>query len=222
MPELVMQEPDDGIGQTLLVIHLEMGADKVWGFQDLRTAVHSVRTGRAAGTAEPLPLCPHAPTLPCRSHFNSLANCVCLTTVRQTCEFSTFHRGDAEAVGPEPLAILPDSNPRVMWPWARWSSLLTSWTGGVGLPRDTEGRLQPTCCYSMLWTRKRSNSFWAPNTRGTRTAHEGQTGPLSGPEQTEGPEGTDTPSQAASGPPLGSSTTCCIPRPGVTLPRGHW
>lgn len=140
MPELVMQEPDDGVGQTLLVIHLEMGADKVWGFQDLRTAVHSVRTGWAAGTAEPLPLCPHAPALPGRSHFNSLANCVCLTTVRQTCEFSTFHRGDAEAVGPEPLAVLPDSNPRVMWPWARWSSLLISWTGGRGAPQGHRGQ----------------------------------------------------------------------------------
>lgn len=36
MPELVMQEPDDGVGQTLLVIHLEMGADKVWGFRICR------------------------------------------------------------------------------------------------------------------------------------------------------------------------------------------
>lgn len=36
VPELVMQEPDDGVGQTLLVIHLEMGADKVWGFRICR------------------------------------------------------------------------------------------------------------------------------------------------------------------------------------------
>lgn len=121
-----------------------------------------MRTGRAAGTAEPLPLCPHAPALPGRSHFNSLANCVCLTTVRQTCEFSTFHRGDAEAVGPEPLAVLPDSNPRVMWPWAQWSSLLTSWTGGVGLPRDTEGRLQPHLLLLHALDKKTVQQFPGP------------------------------------------------------------
>ena len=50
MLELVMQEPDDGVGKTLLVIHLEMGGDEAWGFQDLRTEVQGVGTG---GRAQP-------------------------------------------------------------------------------------------------------------------------------------------------------------------------
>lgn len=32
MPELVVQEPDDGVGQALLVIHLETGRDHAPGF----------------------------------------------------------------------------------------------------------------------------------------------------------------------------------------------
>lgn len=36
MPQLVVQEADDGVGQALLVIHLERGGDDA-GFQELQT-----------------------------------------------------------------------------------------------------------------------------------------------------------------------------------------
>lgn len=36
VPELVVQEPDDGVGQALLVVHFEMGKDDVRGLQICR------------------------------------------------------------------------------------------------------------------------------------------------------------------------------------------
>lgn len=47
MPQLVVQEADDGIGEALLVIHLETGRDDVWNFQELQTPAKIMRTGAA-------------------------------------------------------------------------------------------------------------------------------------------------------------------------------